>query len=1084
MATTEKRGTRSHPTATKKSRVTIGVLSGWQVYNMAFQEFFGPLFRGIRNTARQNNADVLIGCGLLRSYTASNQVFAEAGWLLPPDDSFVPIVPDNVDGLIVVNPLHSDARRDYLQKLTAEKFPIVHIGHGDFGWRVAANDRAGIREAVRHLVEQGHRAIAFAAGEFSPQQHTDSSYRLAGYRAAVQEFGLSTDPRLIVYGFNIEEGGRKAAHQLVNSGVPFTAVVCSSDETAWGMICGLQEAGRRVPEDVAVTGFDDMMLARSRFPRLTTIHYPIHDAGIMAVEYLLRQIDGTIKENARTIWLPTRLIVRESCGNKGDTSTAVRRDSDGRQGNTPSMGSREYLAGIITDAVLKGGPQLASDDVRALAYHLAGAFIASLTTQNETMWLKAVQELLGMIERAGDTALPWQAALQILHADHAVVRTTSHPFRDTLLGRASMLISQHLDRCAFLARVKHNADSGTISLFTSKLHAAHDEPEIIKLASQGLEALGIHQTHIFYFESDGQDPVAWSVLHRPDADAEVFPTREFPPPSLYRQQPCQYILIPLTVGGQRTGYVVFDADNLEHCGAIVQHIGTALHSARLYRTAELNRRRAEDADSAKSRFLSTFSHELRSPLAGIVGLSEMLLTGHHLHESTYEDVQLIHANAQHLIHLITDMLDLSSSQLGQLRLNCEWLDPQSIFAPTLATGAVLAAQKGLNWRTQIAPALPPIYGDATRLRQVVLNLITNAIKFTEHGQVMVSAYTENDQLLFQVQDTGLGVPIEDQARIFEEFQQSERSLQGKYTGVGIGLAISKRIIDLHGGQLGVASDGVYGGGSTFTFALPVAQTLPESTPADARMPQTRRLNREAHTFLIVDDDAEILEMHTRMIEAHLPEARIVPARSGVEALRILQRQAIDLILLDLKMGEMHGFDVLRALQADPNLSDIPVIVLTAQILSDEEMKLLSDQNVTMVIGKGLLSAEELLQRITATLEGDVPHLRNEQTRLVRAAMAYIHTHYAEDLTRAEIASHVAVSQDHLNRCFQQEMGLSIMVYLTRYRIGRAKQLLATGRYSISEVAEAVGFSTSAYFCRVFRREVGVSPGSYQPVAVF
>jgi YesN/AraC family two-component response regulator len=236
-------------------------------------------------------------------------------------------------------------------------------------------------------------------------------------------------------------------------------------------------------------------------------------------------------------------------------------------------------------------------------------------------------------------------------------------------------------------------------------------------------------------------------------------------------------------------------------------------------------------------------------------------------------------------------------------------------------------------------------------------------------------------------------------------------------------------------------------------------------------------DRGHKAILVVDDDRNTLEMHTRIVQAHAPSHRVLKAQNGLEALDLLQRQPVDLVLLDLMMPELDGFGVLEAMRENEATSKTPVIVLTGQVLTEREMARLS-RGVASVLSKGLFSLEETLAHVDATLERS-RKLSAEAQRLVRQAMAFIHEHYAEPVSRADLARHVALSEDYLTFCFRKELGVTPIAYLNRYRVNQAKQLLTDTNKSITEIALEVGFSDSGYFGRIFRREVGVSPQAYR-----
>jgi YesN/AraC family two-component response regulator len=213
------------------------------------------------------------------------------------------------------------------------------------------------------------------------------------------------------------------------------------------------------------------------------------------------------------------------------------------------------------------------------------------------------------------------------------------------------------------------------------------------------------------------------------------------------------------------------------------------------------------------------------------------------------------------------------------------------------------------------------------------------------------------------------------------------------------------------------------------------------------------------------------------VQAQSASYRVLKARDGREALEIIGRERPDLVLLDLVMPELDGFGVLEAMQREEAIRSIPVIVLTSQLLTETDMARLN-RSVAAVLGKGLFSVEETLAHVEATLARR-RNLGNETQYLVRKAMAYVHEHYTDSISRVDVARHVGVNADYLTRCFHKETGVTLVTYLNRYRINQAKTLLAAREKSVSEVAMAVGFSDSNYFSQVFRRETGMSPNEYK-----
>jgi CheY-like chemotaxis protein len=231
------------------------------------------------------------------------------------------------------------------------------------------------------------------------------------------------------------------------------------------------------------------------------------------------------------------------------------------------------------------------------------------------------------------------------------------------------------------------------------------------------------------------------------------------------------------------------------------------------------------------------------------------------------------------------------------------------------------------------------------------------------------------------------------------------------------------------------------------------------------------------SFLVVDDEPDTLDLHARILQSQSSFHRVLKASNGLEALQILWNNPIDLVLLDLQMPEMDGFGVLEAMRENESTREIPVIVLTGTTLTEVEMARLN-QGVAVVLKKGLFSVEETLSHIDAALERK-RRLSVDAQRLVRLAMAYLHEHYAESISRWDLAQYVCISEDYLTYCFRQELGTTPMQYLQRYRVNQAKLLLKNSQKSITEIAREVGFSDSGYFSRVFHRQTGMSPEAFR-----
>jgi signal transduction histidine kinase/AraC-like DNA-binding protein/CheY-like chemotaxis protein len=1069
-----------------QERLTIGALAGWQE-GRKLDTFIGHVFHGIQAAARDQGCNLLLGCDA--GWSPGAELGRPAWPMLSPGVDFVPVGPWNTDGLVVITPLLSHEGSRHFHDLTHSGFPIVFAGSGESGASVAADNLGGIRQAMAHLVAHGHRQIAFVAGH-RHRVKGDSGRRLHAYRQAVQEWDLSRDPRLVAYGAHSYAGGQQAMAQILNTGAPFTAVLASNDVSAMGAIDLLRERGRSVPQDVAVIGFDDLLEARAQIPPLTTVRFPMFELGYRAVLLLLRLIQDQTNEGP-SVRIQTRLVVRESCGclpgaiiEPTSTSSLEGRGKRDRAGIVPAM----------AEAAMQGVYHLSRDEVTERCSQLLDAFTSSLEQHDLTIFRRSAQQILGQISSQDKDLEPWQAVVSVLRdwvpeLLEGLTLPVTHQRAEEMLHQARVVIGEIAQGQYARNLIHHTQVANQLRSMTTQFFAAQDEADVLNVLEENLPQIGIQHAAVVFYEPDGGDPVAWGVVQnwKSTEHNRRFPSRYFPPTGLYPvgadAQPFSLILLPLLIQDEETGFVAFDASDPRLCGEIVQQLAAALRGVRLYRAVV-------EADRLKSRFLSMVSHELRTPLNLISGLSELLLQEQkHLEPGrctvNRDDVERIGASAQYLDGLIRDVLDLAQSEMGQLKLVREPLDLINVLETASVIGAQLAGEKGLSWRTHIPKELPRVLGDRARLQQVLLNLIGNAAKFTERGGITLSATAGTDRVTISVQDTGLGIPVEDQKVIFDEFQQSERTALRGYGGLGLGLAICKRLVEMHDGEIGVCSTGKQNGGSTFYFTLPAIDYLTEPVGTtelvevmiDHGLLGMGRDGKIERRILIVDDEPAVLDVHARLVETHLPDCRVLRAQNGHEALALIDLERPDLVLLDLMMPGLDGFGVLEAMRAEEVSRDIPVIVLTNRVLTEKDMNRLNGARAS-VLGKGLFSVVETLDHMQTALNGS-RRAGSPTQRIVLKAIVYIHTHYTSAISSDDIASHVGLSGRHLTRCFRQEIGVTPTTYLHRYRLRQAKLLLRAGRKSITEIAMEVGFSSSGYFSRVFRQEAGVSPREYR-----
>ncbi len=351
------------------------------------------------------------------------------------------------------------------------------------------------------------------------------------------------------------------------------------------------------------------------------------------------------------------------------------------------------------------------------------------------------------------------------------------------------------------------------------------------------------------------------------------------------------------------------------------------------RTAELAvaRDQALEADRAKSEFLANMSHELRTPMNAIIGYSEMLVDDaqDNGQEKSIPDLQRITSAGKHLLQLINDILDLSKVEARRLDLHLETFQVAPLVQDIVTTIRPLAEKNTNTVVVNTAADVGSMRGDITRVRQVLLNLLSNACKFTERGTVSLEVVRESangrDWLLFRVKDSGIGMTPEQMAKLFKPFSQADSSTTRKYGGTGLGLAISKRFCETMGGDIGLESE--YGKGSTFTVRLPAEVAEPKAAPLPATTrPKPLSVPAGASTVLAIDDDPVVQDLLLRFLSKE--GYRVETAPGGEAGLRMARELRPDVITLDVLMPGMDGWHVLTALKADPELAHIPVIMVT------------------------------------------------------------------------------------------------------------------------------------------------------------
>ena len=412
----------------------------------------------------------------------------------------------------------------------------------------------------------------------------------------------------------------------------------------------------------------------------------------------------------------------------------------------------------------------------------------------------------------------------------------------------------------------------------------------------------------------------------------------------------------------------YDEHDLGLLTAAANQTAIALESARLYDEAVRTAERLREVDRLKSQFLANMSHELRTPLNSIIGFSRVVLKGIDgpITERQREDLSAIYNSGQHLLGLINDILDVSKIEAGKMDLDFEIVDLGQIVDGVLSTAVALVKDKPVELKRAIPDDLPTVIADERRVRQVLLNLVSNASKFTDEGFIRVAAEVDGGEVCVSVTDTGPGIAQEQIDEIFEPFTQVDASTTREHGGTGLGLTISHSFIQLHGGRMWVESEPARG--STFYFSLPLEGPPPEVERREEAVEEAVLIGPEESledgsgpVVLCIDDDTGVLDLYRRYLQPH--GYRVIGLTDSRQAVDVADRLWPYAITLDVIMPDRDGWDVIHDLKGDARTSDIPVILCSIVAEEERGMRLgAADYLVKPIMEEDLVAALERLGR--------------------------------------------------------------------------------------------------------------------------
>ena len=981
------------------------------------------LFDGVKRAARDRGARVI---GFQGSYLRN------AGDVRPVfDGSFLYDLVSTgcVDGLLVTaNILASGVGIAPVRALCETSgLPVVSIGELPGFPRLEVDTYAGLHGVLEHLIRvHGRRRFAFIRGT---PENPDTIERERIFRSTLERLGVDVVEDWILPGNFLESSGQLAIRELFEQRrVPPRAIDCvvaANDQMAVGAARALAERGISVPRDVSLVGFDDDDHASGNSPPLTTVAQPIEQLGRRSVELLLDRIRGRAVPE-RTL-LDTLPVWRRSCGCSGEEPSA------------PEVASTVPLPQRLALECTRMLEWLERRDALLFGSNAVGQLLAFITEDPAVDRDSLESALIETSDNGFDTGRFREALDPVARAVASEPNPALRASAERRLLEAQMLVSELSSRTRLLNQLHTTQDANALRVLGSAIACAKNLKVLAQVLQAGIGGLGIRYACVCLFASSGEGRLARVIAHydpllpssdgslqsperlwravpptvppgsTPAIESQIFPARELvPSEALAKTSGFDLLVYPLVFAEDALGYVVFDAPVLAQTAWLLEGLSGHLSSAvyTLARADELRHARelAETASAAKSEFVAMISHEVRTPLTAVIGHVDLCLQTELDREQRGHLVRARNSSRA-LLSIVNDILDFSKIEARKLALESVRFDLEDVLEQVVGTHAAAAARKGLELVVDVDDAVPRfLTGDPLRLTQVLLNLVGNAIKFSPSGHVLIEVRRlerpgkSGVTLEFDVADTGIGMTADQQRLVFEPFTQADSSMTRRYGGAGLGLTISRRLVELLGGELAVESEPRRG--SRFHFdCLFGSEELKSDSPAEGA----------GVRVLVVEDHELQARALSRLLTNRGYDVTVAPSRAVALQLLAEQRGALGfrLALIDHDLPEGDGFDLARTIGREPAFAGITTILMTPSSAELVASGKLVDDGIWTALPKPFHRASVLhaLSAALATTTSSLPPARElkgprSQPLLGRTILVVQDSAVTRDLARA------------------------------------------------------------------------------------
>lgn len=958
------------------SKITIGYIAPF-----IWGDLTSSLIKGISEKAEQLDVNLICIMGQNLSDT-SKEFTRQANTVYDLVDK------EYIDGIVMwSSEITKDSAQSEIKKFydKFESIPIVNVVNPvENGCNVFANDKKGIRVIMEHLIlDHKYQKIGFIRAN---RGNIAAEKRFEEYKQCLEDFNLPYKPELVSnYNKLSIDGGKTGTKQLFQKRrlepvQDIEAIVTPNDILAIGVSEELRQLGIRCPDEIAVVGFENKFESKICKPSLTSVDLSFTQQGNVAVGMLVDILKNNPTE--RNINIHERLIIRNSCGCKEIDLNDL---SEADNCIMPFEITNEQIDKMVKNIQRKVTSFYYTVD-SSWVENMVSSFIYDIKNPKAERFIATLELYLDIICSQNEDISNFQNVITLFRNEISpIIKNHESLLRATDIWNRARIIVTHASEAAAFSKILRDDKAVLATYFTEhRLMSTFTLKEFLEAMELIVKDGGIKSCYIatynrqedllrkakliFAYNENGRIMIAKDYYFNPK---EIVPKELRPSERRYT-----YIVNSLYYKNVQLGFAVYETDVKEQIifGTLSTQISNALYRINMFkrlkesefekealfkkiqsknleleskiqeRTAAVDNMNKElkkaifklnNANEAKNKFLATISNEIRIPLNCIIGFTDILKSADIEQYKKY--ISIVGRESEKMLDLINEIFDISRIESGKLTLNREIFDMHSCIEYTTSIYCSIAQTKGLYYHVYGLDIIPNLLmGDAVRLKQILANILSNAVKYTDSGGITVSLEiaeeTETEiEILFNVNDTGSGIPIDQQKSIFEDYSESKDSLS--YNGTGLGLAVSKQLVELMGGKIGV--DSIENEGSTFWFTANFEKVLNNHMKKDNEYyGENNKINIfkdmiAGSTVLLVENYPSNIEL----AKVYLTNigCKVIEAISGKEAIKLFKENSVDLAMIDVQIPEINGCQVAKDIRKLQRGINVPIIAIADSI---------------------------------------------------------------------------------------------------------------------------------------------------------